>query len=275
MQRLHDEDTTGHELKKKKKNIRHICLPGRLTDDVKPAELRERYVNGLLDPNRLSYDTLDKMLTELGSYGFAGQILQTPIKEGGNMVKKDWFGTYSMSKLKEEVAEEKRTLVWHTTMDGAYTEQEKNDPSALLCYAEWKNSIYIRDVAAVRMEMPELIRFIPEFVKRNDYSPKLSKIYIEPKANGLSVAQVLKKETKLNVILDTPPKDDKVVRLQACIPFIESGRVFILKEAGFLVPFLNEVCLFPSADHDDQVDVLTMAVRRAIKPERVPQRWHG
>jgi predicted phage terminase large subunit-like protein len=275
MQRLHEDDTTGHELRKKAKPIIHICLPGTLTDDVKPESARKFYRNGLLDPQRLSYETLEKLKIDFGSYGYAGQILQTPIKIGGNMIKVEWFGTFSFSQLLMEIDAERGTIVWNTTIDGAYTSDPGNDATALLCYGMWKNSMYIRDVAKVRLEMPELLKFIPEFVMRNGYNKSLSRIYIEPKASGLSVAQMIKKNTTMNIIIDDPPKTDKIARVAEALPYMETLRIFLLNEAAFVTDFLDELKIFPLADHDDQVDTLTMAIRRADKPLRKHQTWRG
>lgn len=275
MQRLHTEDSTGHDLAKEGKPIKHICLPAELTHDVKPKELAQFYIDGLLDPNRLSRATLKQAKIDLGSYGYAGQMLQTPILEGGNTIKEAWLQYFSLGQLEEEVLSDKRQLRWQFTMDGAYTEKETNDPSALFCYAEYKNKLYVRDVVAVRMEMQDLLRFIPEFAYRNGYNRYFSKIFIEPKANGMSVAQMLKTSTKLNIILDDPPRDDKVARVSACVPFIESGRMYLLRNASWIKNFVQEITEFPMAEHDDQVDVMTMAIRRVIEPERKPQIWHG
>ncbi|MFA6058958.1 MAG: hypothetical protein WC756_12220, partial [Taibaiella sp.] len=53
MQRLSTQDPTGHLLEKKGSEIRHVCLPATLSDNVKPAEYRKFYINGYLDPLRL------------------------------------------------------------------------------------------------------------------------------------------------------------------------------------------------------------------------------
>jgi predicted phage terminase large subunit-like protein len=276
MQRLHEDDSTGHDLAKRGKNIRHICLPGQLTEDVKPAELSTRYINGLLDPVRLSYSTIEKMKTDLGSYGFAGQILQTPIKAGGNLIKTEWISTFQLTVLLAEVDSKKSTLAWNFTLDSAYTSDNKNDASALLAYSVWNNNMYIRDAAGVRLEIQDLIRFIPEFCYRNGYNRNQSKIYIEPKASGLSVAQMLKKETPLNIVLDPPPKTDKTARVMACIPFLESRRVFVLEAGAFVNDFLDELKIFPMGTNDDSVDALTMAILRITKSRTASaQMWHG
>jgi predicted phage terminase large subunit-like protein len=272
MQRLATNDLSGHCLKKG--DYTHICLPAELTDDVRPDSLRANYQQGLLDPVRLNRMVLDNFRTAMGSLGYVGQMLQSPVAAGGNMIKENWFVDYTLLWLLNESAQTKIPVVWHYTIDGAYTDKDKNDATAINAYALFQNSMFIRDVASVRLEMPELLRFIPEFVQRNGYTNQ-SKIYIEPKASGLSVAQMLKRNTKLNIVIDTPPKTDKVARVAECVPYIEAGRVHLLQGSSFVKGFITEVCSFPNFDHDDQVDALTMAVRRAIEPVRGRQTWHG
>ena len=67
MQRLHELDCTGNWLKKKGKKLKHICLPAELSKDVKPAELREKYIDGLFDVNRLTKEDLKGLKIDLGS----------------------------------------------------------------------------------------------------------------------------------------------------------------------------------------------------------------
>lgn len=59
MQRLSNIDTTAHALKSLN-NLRHICLPAEnVYDNIQPKELESFYVDGLLDPVRLSRKILD------------------------------------------------------------------------------------------------------------------------------------------------------------------------------------------------------------------------
>jgi len=284
MQRLAANDLSAHCLKKG--TYRHICLPaektttkdaeGKVVPNVQPPELIERYdaADGLLDPVRLSRPSLANFKVALGTRGYVGQMLQSPVKEGGNMVQASWFGTFTMADLKQRAIEKRARLEWNTTGDTAYTKDEENDPTALLCYCLFDNFMYVRDVAVQRLEMPDLLRFIPEFVERNEYNPGASRIYIEPKASGLSTAQMMKRTTKLNIIIDKAPTTDKPARLNECLPYIESGRVLLLQGAAWVKPFVDEVTIFPNGDNDDQVDTLTMAVRRAIQPQKGGQVWH-
>jgi len=61
MQKLSNRDTSAHALKALKGNVRHICLPAEdLYNNIEPVSMRSQYVDGLLDPNRLSRQTLLK-----------------------------------------------------------------------------------------------------------------------------------------------------------------------------------------------------------------------
>lgn len=78
MQRLHPRDPTGVLLENAKKDgttpIRHICLPAEEADNISPPEWRQYYVNGLMDPNRLSHRALATY--KANPFTYAGQFSQ-------------------------------------------------------------------------------------------------------------------------------------------------------------------------------------------------------
>ena len=261
MQRLHQDDLTGHCLEKDvdKTKYRHICIPAELGDNVQPVELREKYIQGLFFPNRFRLEYLLDQKAKLGSSAYAGQYNQRPEAEGGTMLKKVWFRYFALHELP-------RNLPWNFTLDGAYTKDKVNNASVILCYTMYQYDLYIRDVAVVWKSFPELIRFIPEFTMRNGYNRR-SKIYIEPKANGISIQQMLHKNTQLNVILDKPPTTDKISRVTTAIPFTEAGRTLLLQDSAWVEPFLYELGIFPNGKEDGQVDCYCMAVDKVSLPK--------
>ena len=258
MQRLHEEDVTGYMLKKKGENIRHICLPAEDCEDVKPAELRKNYIDGLLDPKRLNRTVLQEAMVDLGSRGYAGQYMQTPSAAGGNIIKESWFRKISYSdfralRFKEPI---------HFFLDTAYDEKKKktdNDPSGIIAACKIKNNIYITHAKKVWKSFPDLLRFLPEYMYANDYDSSLSTLRVEPKANGKSVVQQLEDSTSLNVTYTPTPTDAKDVRLHAIAPKVECGRVFLV-EGEWNEEFIDEVCGFPTKVHDEYVDLLGYAV---------------
>ena len=254
MQRLHENDLTGMLLSKEPNNWEHICLPAELSDNVLPIELNKFYVDGLLFPQRLSKSVLDGFKTGLGSYGYSGQYSQLPSPSEGGIFKGQWFNI--IKQLPAGLLMD--SLKWDYYLDTAYTNKQENDATAMLACAFHNNELYIRDVRAVRMEFPELIKEIQLFTSINGYTNR-SRIYVEPKASGKSIVQMLKRSTGLNIMEDKPPTQDKISRASSVSAFVESGRVNLL-DGRYIDAFLNELKAFPNGSHDDQVDILIMAI---------------
>jgi predicted phage terminase large subunit-like protein len=60
MQKLSTRDTTAHALKALKGDVRYVCLPAEdIYNNIQPAPLRNYYIDGLMDPIRLSKKILD------------------------------------------------------------------------------------------------------------------------------------------------------------------------------------------------------------------------
>lgn len=251
MQRLHEDDLTGHVLKKDPESYYHICLPSELTPDVSPQQLREHYQDGLLWRERFTADLLQSYQRSLGSYGYAGQYLQRPSPSEGGLLKREWFKTFSNVKQEATI---------NLYIDPAYTEKEENDPSSLLAVYEDGSDYYIVACDAVRYEFPDLIRYIQTFSRRVGCDRR-SMVYVEPKASGKSIVQVLKSQTDLNVVEDINPTKDKVSRVKNISPIVEAGRVHLLMGA-WTDAFLDECAAFPNGVHDDRVDTLVMALQQ-------------
>lgn len=260
MQRLHEEDPTGVMISKKGKKIKHICLPAEIKKGTKvlPEEVKENYVDGLLDPIRLSREVLEEAQVDLGSYGYAGQYDQNPAPSEGGIFKKESF------KIIEWEAEY-ANLVWFFTADTAYTDDEKNDPSGYISYARHRNDYIIRYAQTDFLEFPELCKALPAFALLHGYTRK-SLIEIEPKASGKSLSQTLKRITAMNVKEGIPPAKDKVARANDSSPVVEAGRVKLIR-GPWNKDFIEQVCTFPNAAHDEYVDCLTMMIGKD-KPKR-------
>jgi predicted phage terminase large subunit-like protein len=258
MQRLHENDLTGMLLELEPNEWEHICLPAEYSENVKPAHLKDFYINGLLFPQRLNYSVLNGFKIGLGSYGYSGQYSQTPSPADGGILKRDWFILRDSIINSKGVVVPYENLVWNFVLDTAYTEKQTNDPTALLAYTYFENNLYIRRVESVWKEFPALCKYIPEFTANYGYTHS-SRIKIEPKASGKSVKQQLKQTTGLNVIEDKPPTQDKVSRANAISPFVEAGRCILL-EGSWVDSFLNQCASFPNGTHDDEVDCLVMAI---------------
>lgn len=255
MQRLHEEDLTGHLLKKQPAKYKHICIPAELSKDVQPPELASYYTDGLFFPQRFTRSFLADLKVSLGTYGYAGQLSQRPSPEAGGVIKREWFPVVDYS---EFIARVGPKFVRDFFCDPAYTDDPNNDPTALMVTVKHGANLYLLDSEQVWKEFPHLIKHIRSYVPRLGGSYQ-SKLLIEPKASGLSIIQTLKEETSFNVISLPPPKDDKLTRVNAKTPSMEAGRC-ILVRGPWNENFLEECVAFPNGAHDDQVDNLTNAM---------------
>lgn len=169
-----------------------------------------------------------------------------------SLINPSWFAYYESAP---------DGMAWDFALDTAYG--TGGDNSALLCYGinERGNTLYIREVTTENLPFPALCRRVAAFCAANGYTER-SRIFVEPKASGVSLVQQLRETTRLNVIADTPPTESKEARLLAHTAKIEAGRVVLRNNAHWLPKFLSEIGLFPKGRRDDQVDCLSMALRR-------------
>ena len=108
MQRLHEDDLTGHVLGLEPWKV--IRLPAIAEQDEThliqtPYGTRrfERYAGEALHPDREPLSVLSHVREAQGEYNFAGQYQQCPAPLGGGLVKADWFKTYTEHELPTEI----------------------------------------------------------------------------------------------------------------------------------------------------------------------------
>lgn len=271
MQRLHEDDPSGVRLKKLKLATKHISLPAELSDNIQPPELKEKYVDGLLDPVRISRSVIEEQKELLGSSGYAGQYAQRPAPDEGLIFQKAWFKVITWSEF-NKIAESQE-FVWKFRIDGAFTSDKKNDPTGILAYCIMGNNLYVRNFGRNWLEFHDACRWVKEFVQANGYDEDASDIKVEPKASGLPMIHSLREETNLNISAFAFPKNSKVsmqdakeVRAKSIAPKTEAGRV-ILIDGGYVNDFVESLKNFPNASHDEEVDCLVMAVQELLQPK--------
>jgi hypothetical protein len=95
MQRLHEDDTTGHLLRQG--GWEHLKLPAIATKPerfVMKGRVYRRKQGALLHARREDALLLERAKRELGSAHFNAQYQQTPLAVMSSMVKLEWFGRY-------------------------------------------------------------------------------------------------------------------------------------------------------------------------------------
>lgn len=214
-------------------------------------------------PERFPLEDL-KRRERLNPREFASLYQQQPYIQGGNLIRTDWWRSYPDDLRPESFT----TLV--IAADTAFKKSESADYSVFVVAGMDKTGdIYIVDIVRGKYDFPELKQRMIQL--NNAWRGRgLRAIYIEDKASGQSLIQELKRESGVSVI---PYKvvTDKVARVNAILPLIEGGRVFLPESSVWLDDFADECVSFPNGNHDDQVDAMTIAVdvlsRTSVSPE--------
>lgn len=259
-QRLHEDDLSGHTLNKNIKII-HVCLPAQMTNvsPVIPKEAESLYTNGILDPIRKPLEVLEALKAGMTSGPYTCQYLQAPFNLEEQAIKPSMF----------EIVDQRDDMIFDLWIDGAYTEKTENDPTGLTVTGFKDHTLYIKSVYNVYKTLPDLLKFIKELAEAKVFNPDKGRIFIEPKASGYSLAQYIESETDYNFVLIGQNKKDKdeknivnqgkTARHNLIQPKAESGRIKLFK-GSWNDDYLTQLCGFPRAAHDEQVDNTGYAV---------------
>jgi len=264
MQRLHQQDPTGRLLSKKKKNVKHICLPGQIRDYekmLKPAELKERYVDDLMDPVRLPWEVLTDLEADLGQYGFAGQVGQNPVPPGGGMFKIENFRV--MDYPDNDVNLVQKVRYWDkagTQGGGAYT--------AGVLMSVWKNGMYlVEDVVRGQWDTDRREHIIRQTAEADGQRVRIG-LEQEPGSGGKdSVQSSIRNLAGFSVVADRPT-GDKVFRADPFSVQVNNGNVR-LKPGAWHRDFLTELEMFPNGTYKDQVDAASGAFAMLARRKQV------
>lgn len=186
---------------------------------------------------------------------FSALYQQNPASTKGSVVSKEWFRYYRKSDIRLPIPD------FH--VDSADKVKKSSDRTAILGYCRVGNDLYLTHGDTIKAKFPDRVRFIIEVVE-NFGDVAGSMVHVEPKSSGVAIVQFLQEDTKLNIVEDVNPRDDKMVRLKSVSSRIKSGRVYLPEGEGWVKEFLLEVCGFPKRPHDDYVDCLVGAIQKTL-----------
>ncbi len=247
MQRLAEDDPTGHLLAKKGKPMRNICFPSELTDlnNVRPPEAEAFYKDGLLDPIRLDRQVLAEAQEDLGPIDYAGQHLQSPQAAAGNIFKREYWKYY-------EELPNARPIRITQSWDTAFKAKTLNDFNVRTTWHQYPHGHYLVDFWMEKVEYPAL----KAEAKTSAAEHKPHAILVEDKASGTVLIQELKKDTTLPIV-GIMPESDKIARAMACTPTLAAGNVFLPTNKPFTAMIVNHSAAFPGVKNDDIEDSIT------------------
>lgn len=275
MQRLNEDDPTGHLLEEMKNpnfpQFEHLVLPAR----YEPKRFFSSI--GLEDPRTTPGELLfpqlfdEKVINEtealLGERDAAGQLQQRPAPAGGAVyLRKWWNGINRYDPMDKGVFTRNvaRWLFWDT----AFKDEEQNDTTALSVFELMPDyRIILRLAWWDRMQFPQLSSTIADEARRWNYDEKLRGVIIEEKGSGISVLQSLKQSTNQWIarIVNgyNPGIMSKEERGRLASPWCEKGCI-LLPLPGNEVPWLFDaedmLFKFPNARLKDFPDTFSMAI---------------
>jgi phage terminase large subunit-like protein len=259
-QRLHEDDSIGHVLNKNL-DITYICLPAEITEvnkhTVSPPEAISLYTNGILDPNRRPKEVLDVLREEMGATGYAGQYLQVPFNLEDQPIKPSMF----------KIISKRDDMIFDLFIDGAYTTNTENDPTGLLITGYKDKQLYVKKAYNRFMTLPQLVSFIKELGDNGEFDIERGRIFVEPKASGISLVQYLLTETNYNAVLigENDKRERKLVqegktsRHNLVQPKADAGRISLFKD-DWNDTFIHQLSGFPRVLHDEFVDLTGYAI---------------
>lgn len=253
MQRLHQNDPTqllidqSRQLRRETGSVvrlKHICLPGELTDQVKPRKMMHYYKDSLMDPIRLSRRALDELRIRLGEWAYAGQILQQPVPMGG--------GIFQWKRITIGVPEDKwvsQVRYWDKAGTqggrGAYT-------CGVKMAKDRKGRFWILDVVRGRWESAQREKIIRQTAEA-DGRGILIGVEQEPGSGGKESAEnTARNLAGFRVIIDRPT-GNKELRADPFSVQVNNGNVSLVR-AGWNREYLKEMEYFPNSTYKDQVD---------------------
>lgn len=225
-------------------------------EKVKYLPGRERYVNkttvAALWPEQNSLEELARK-EQLAPREFAALFMQQPYVQGGNRIKENWWRWYDKAPEPEELS---TTIIG---VDTASKTSKQHDYSVFMVAAMSQlGDIYILDVVRGKWLFPDLKRMMVQ-INTLWRGKGLRAFYVEDKSSGQELIAEMRRTTGISVIAHRAVHD-KVARLDFVSPMIEGGRVWLPKAAPWLDEFVQETSAFPSGQHDDQVDALTIVL---------------
>lgn len=278
MQRLHENDVSGHILSDSTSGYVHLCLPMEYDGQRHKTSIGwedPRTKRGsLLWPEMFPAESVARLKKRLGSYGAAGQLQQRPAPEGGGILKTAHFQLWPKGRplpVFDLVVQS-----YDTAFSGEDAKQNAQTAHQTWGLAEYKGKRIglLLDSWADHLAYPELrARVLRDWKTVYGTSPddksrkgrRPDNILVEKKASGHSLLQDLRAANVPAVAYS--PTSDKVARAHQAAPILELDCLYIpesAKEPGTFVtwarPLVEQCEKFPNSELKDNVDAFTQFV---------------
>jgi predicted phage terminase large subunit-like protein len=325
MQRLHEEDVSGTILSANEDWVhyyvpmeydsgRHCSTllgwndPRGMDDDGEPLVDPVSHLPRDAEAERILYHERDGILmwperfgpaevvrikAGLGPYMASGRLQQSPQPRAGGIFRRDWWQPWTDGKYFPACS------LIIGSVDGAFTEKEENDPSAMTVWGVfkhpefpapriilmngWRKHLPMHNDPQCRLQgetvlpgdPPQIVRQkdlvfaqrvreswgLVELIAQTCRKWGVHHLLIENKASGITAAQELRRlyGSEAWSVQLVEPKGDKVSRALSVQPIFANGLVYA-PDKSWADLVITEMANFPKGKYSDLTDSATMAL---------------
>src|SRR5829696_3125846 len=251
MQRVHMDDLTGF-VTGQSDEWTVLTLPAIAEENerirIGDHAWHHRRAGEALHPEREPLDVLEGLRRSLGTDLFSAQYQQSPVPEGGAMIKRAWVGRYAQEPLHTPLS--RIVQSWETAAKAG----AENDWSVCSTWHIEGEVYSLIDVVRGRYDFPTLRA--RALALANLHQP--TSILIEDVGTGTALIQELRQHRR-NAI-PVRPERDKVTRMSIQSAKFEAGQVYLPEWAPWLAVFEAELFAFPKGKYDDQVNTVSQVL---------------
>lgn len=263
MTRWHEDDLVGRLLERSPYKWERIRLPAIAEDE---DDLLGREIGEPLCPE-LGFDEewAENKKIEVGSRIWAALFQQRPSPAGGNIFNRHWWKFYvpdEETRIRLGLSKDVAVLpkLWDRQVqswDCTFKDSQTSDYVVGQLWGKKQANFFLLDQVRDRMNLPETMKAIKHMTEK---WPEARAKYVEDKANGPAVIQMLQNE--ISGLIAVNPEGGKEARANAVAPLVEAGNVYLPHPsfAPWVNDFIEEAASFPNGANDDQVDAMSQAL---------------
>lgn len=261
MTRWHRRDLTGFVLDLDKQGtlktrVEHLRFPA-VAEGGDPLG---RQPGEALCPERYDAEALKEIRAIEGSRHFAGLYQQSPVDEASALFSKQWFRYFDARPASY------RSLI---TIDQAFSEKKGADYTVLshTLYDDAGN-LYVVEYVRKRVSINGFIELLFQMIERAiGLQAVVLEIEVNETPDNSAMVRVVQgemtKRDKYFTLKPVRPTKEKRLRATKLIHMAGQGRLF---HRANMTELEDELLAFPTGDHDDIVDTLSLAALEVPAP---------
>lgn len=267
MQRVHENDLSGHILKQG--GYEHLSLPAeyeharRCTTSLGWSDPRTKE-GELLWPARVGPKEIADLKIRLGPTGYAGQFQQIPTPAGGGRFKSadfrywtnsgDFYRLFASGKEKVVI---KAECYCFATMDPAGVDKQQNEKACYTSILVWavtpESDMILLDEYHQQAETPATATAAIDMCRRFE----TTLLGVEKNGLGLGVVQTV--ALSGIAVIGINAHGSKEARSETAEIRLAAGKVYFPAQAPWMFEFQTELERFPNGEFCDRVDAFSHA----------------